>query len=84
MEKTYASYKEHLQKIAHINSAMALLSWDQEVYMPKNGAGVRAQQFSTLSTISHEMSTDPSFEATVDHLIEKGSFGFKALNALSP
>lgn len=77
MEKTYNSYKEHLQKIAHLNSAMSLLSWDQEIYMPKNGSGVRAQQFSTLSTISHEMSTDPNFENVVNYLLEKGSFGFK-------
>jgi len=77
MEKTYNSYKEHLQKIAHLNSAMALLSWDQEIYMPKNGAGVRALQFSTLSTITHEMSTDPKFEKVVNHLLEKSSFGFK-------
>lgn len=77
MEKTYTSYKAHLQKISHLNSAMALLSWDQEIYMPKNGAGVRAQQFSTLSTISHEMATDPDFEALVVYLMEKSSFGFK-------
>jgi carboxypeptidase Taq len=77
MEKTYNSYKEHLQKISHLNSAIALLGWDQEVYMPKSGAGVRAQQFSTLATISHELSTNPDFEATVIHLLEKSSFGFK-------
>ena len=77
MEKTYTSYKAHLQKIAHLNSAMALLSWDQEIYMPKNGLGVRAQQFSTLSAISHEMATDSDFEALVIHLMEKSSFGFK-------
>lgn len=77
MEKSYKSYKEHLQKVAHINSAMSLLSWDQEIYMPKNGAGVRAQQFSTLSTIAHEMFTDKDFEEVVNYLLEKSSFGFK-------
>lgn len=77
MEKTYTSYKEHLQKISHINSTLALLSWDQEVYMPKNGVDVRAHQFSTLSEISHKMSTDPEFEEVVVYLMEKSSFGFK-------
>lgn len=77
MEKTYEAYKNHLQKIAHLNSALALLSWDQEIYMPAKGAGVRAQQFSTLSTLSHELSTDKSFEEIVQHLLDKSSFGFK-------
>lgn len=77
MDKTYESYKNHLQKIAHLNSALALLSWDQEIYMPKNGAAVRAQQFSTLSTLSHEMGTDPKFEELVNHLLNKSSFGRK-------
>lgn len=77
MKYTYEGYKEHLQKIAHLNSALALLSWDQEIYMPKDGAGVRAQQFSTLSAMVHELATDPEFEKCVFHLLEKSSFGFK-------
>ena len=82
MENSYEGYKKHLQKIAHLNSAMALLSWDQEIYMPKKGAGVRAQQFSTLSGMIHEMATDPQFENLVDHLLKKSSFGFKEMRNL--
>ncbi len=82
MENSYEGYKKHLQKIAHLNSAMALLSWDQEIYMPKNGAAVRAQQFSTLSGIVHELATDPQFENLVDHLLKKSSFGFKEMRNL--
>jgi carboxypeptidase Taq len=77
MEKTYECYKEHLQKIAHLTSAIMLLSWDQEVYMPKKGAEIRAKQFSTLSTIAHELVTDQKFENLVDYLLAKSSFGFK-------
>jgi carboxypeptidase Taq len=77
MENTYEGYKNHLQKIAHLNSAIALLSWDQEIYMPEKGSSVRAQQFSTLSTLVHEMSTDTDFENLVNHLLAKSSFGFK-------
>lgn len=82
MENTYEGYKSHLQKIAHLNSAMALLSWDQEVKMPPKGAAVRAQQFSTLSTMVHELSTDSQFENLVSHLMAKGSFGFKEMRNL--
>ncbi len=77
MENTYEGYKSHLQKIAHIKSAISLLSWDQEIYMPEKGSEVRAQQFSTLSTLVHEMSTDTQFENLVNHLLLKSSFGFK-------
>jgi len=41
-----------MQKIADVNNANAVLSWDQEVYMPPNGATYRAQQLSTLSGIT--------------------------------
>lgn len=77
MEPSYQGYKDHLQKIAHLNSAMALLSWDQEIYMPKKGASVRAEQFSTLSAMIHELATDTNFENLVEHLLAKSSFGFK-------
>lgn len=82
MEKTYEGYKEHLQKIAHLSSAIMLLSWDQEVYMPKKGAEIRAKQFSTLSTIAHELATDQTFENLVDYLLAKSSFGFKEMRNL--
>ena len=82
MENTYEGYKNHLQKIAHLNSAMALLSWDQEVKMPPKGAAVRAQQFSTLSAMVHELSTDLQFENLVNHLLAKSSFGFKEMRNL--
>ena len=82
MENTYEGYKNHLQKIAHLNSAISLLSWDQEIYMPEKGSKIRAQQFSTLSTIVHEMSTDNQFEKLVNHLLAKSSFGFKEIRNL--
>lgn len=82
MENTYEGYKSHLQKIAHLNSVMALLSWDQEIYMPSKGASVRAQQFSTISTMVHELETDMQFENLVNHLLSKSCFGFKEMKNL--
>ena len=45
-------------ELADIAAAAAVLSWDQETYMPPAGAGVRAKQLSTLSGIYHERLTD--------------------------
>ena len=46
-----------MQKIADVKYSSAVLQWDQEVFMPEEGAKYRAQQISTLSGIAHELST---------------------------
>ncbi len=53
----YTNYKELMRKIADVQYAAAVLNWDQETYMPKKGADLRAQQLSTLAGIAHELST---------------------------
>lgn len=59
--KTFEDYRNHLKKIADINNASALLNWDQETYMPKQGARFRAQQLATLAGISHNLATSKEF-----------------------
>ena len=41
--------------------SMAVLGWDQETKMPKNGSKFRAQQLSTLAEISHKLSIDNDY-----------------------
>lgn len=53
----YEDFKNRMAKIADVNYASAVLNWDQETYMPENGAEQRAQQLSTLAGIAHELST---------------------------
>lgn len=53
----YSKYKGMMRKIADIQYASAVLSWDQETYMPPKGANFRAQQLSTLAGIGHELAT---------------------------
>src|ERR1700741_1741190 len=55
---SYNDFKNHMQKTADIAYSIAMLSWDQETYMPEKGAGFRAQQISTLSGVYHKMFTD--------------------------
>lgn len=62
IKKRYQEYTAHLQKIADTRYAAAVLQWDQETYMPPNGAHFRAKQVATLSEISHEMFTRTSFK----------------------
>jgi carboxypeptidase Taq len=57
METKYNKLIQLLAEIRDINSSAALLSWDQQTYMPSNGAESRANQLSTLSKIAHEKFT---------------------------
>ena len=51
----YDKLVRHIQKIADINNAIAVLHWDQEIYLPTQGAHFRAQQIASLSAVAHEM-----------------------------
>lgn len=45
--------RERINAISDINSATAVLQWDQEVHMPPKGAAARGAQMATLSALSH-------------------------------
>lgn len=51
--------RERLYPIVDLRAAAGLLAWDQETYMPPEGAGPRANQLSTLVRLSHEMFVSP-------------------------
>lgn len=59
MEARLHELRAHLQEIDDINSAAAVLNWDQSTYMPPGGAAARARQLATLSRLAHVRSTDP-------------------------
>lgn len=71
--KQYNEYSTHLKKIADVRYAIAVLQWDQETYMPRKGAGFRAQQVATLSEISHELFTQESFKNILQDLLTDGN-----------
>jgi len=55
------AYQETLQLMRNVNdlrSAIALLSWDQETYMPTAAAEARAEQIATLSVMAHALLTE--------------------------
>ena len=77
MNKNYEHYCELKSKIADINSAIAILSWDQEVNMPPDGFAFRAQQLSTLAGIMHELGTSKEYEDIISELVKDNSLSFK-------
>lgn len=46
--------RKRLVEIAHIASVHNVLSWDQEVHMPKKGIGARAEALAGIGKIIHE------------------------------
>jgi carboxypeptidase Taq len=71
----YEEYKNQMQRIADVNFSSALLSWDQETYMPEGGAGLRARQQSTLAGISHDMFTAEALGKLLEQLQNDNSLG---------
>ena len=54
--------------ISDLGHATALLSWDQETYMPPAGAEARGRQMGTLGRLAHEMGTSAEMGRLLDEL----------------
>jgi carboxypeptidase Taq len=50
--------KKRLIDISHLNTALGILYWDQETYMPSKAADSRAENVSYLAGLSHKMFVD--------------------------
>ncbi len=74
---SYKDYKNHVQKAADVIFSIAVLSWDQETYMPEKGAEFRAQQISTLSGVYHKMITDDTLGKWLEELSKDTSLNEK-------
>lgn len=48
----------------------AVLDWDQETYMPSDGASIRAEQFKVLAGIIHQKRTGTQFSNALSKLID--------------
>ncbi len=64
--------KTHLAVIADLESAAAVLDWDQHTYMPPGGAEGRALQLATLGRIAHERFTSARTGALLDAAEARG------------
>jgi carboxypeptidase Taq len=62
----FAALRGHLAAIADIESAAALLRWDQETLMPPGGADGRAEALATMSRMSHEQFVSDRTDALLD------------------
>ncbi len=68
MKAKLEELQNRLVEVNDLQSAVALLSWDQSTYMPSGGAPARGRQMATLRRLSHEKFTDPAIGKLLDEL----------------
>ncbi len=71
MNELFKTIKKHYAEISHLSSALSLLTWDQETYMPENGIGARAEQIALLSGLLHDRLADKTLGKQLNKLIKK-------------
>src|ERR1044071_3107173 len=59
MSEAYAELIRRSKELGVLNSCAAVLGWDQQTYMPANGANLRGEQMALLAALSHQKFTDP-------------------------
>ena len=58
-----------LAEVADLNGATAVLSWDQQTYMPPGGVEARGNQIATLSSLAHSKFVSEEVGALLDDLV---------------
>ncbi len=68
MDQKLNELKTILAEVADLQHAAAVLSWDQQTYMPRAGAEARGYQLATLGRIAHQKFTDRKVGQLLDDL----------------
>lgn len=68
METKLNELNARVREISDLQSAVALLSWDQSTYMPPRGAAARGRQIALLSRMAQEKLVDPDMGRLLDDL----------------
>ena len=64
----YDQLLTHIKQSSALGQIAGVLSWDQEVMMPHNGAGMRSEQMAALEVVSHAHRTDPRIGEWLDKI----------------
>ena len=73
VQETLAHLKTQLAPTVDLAQAQALLSWDQNVYLPPGAASARGQQLATLGGVIHQRGTDPQLGRWLEGLAAAGA-----------
>ncbi|MEC9434238.1 MAG: carboxypeptidase M32 [Pseudomonadota bacterium] len=62
----YAALRDHTARIAALEGAASILSWDQEAMMPPRGAAQRAESRGALAAVTQDLRADPRIAGWID------------------
>ena len=65
-DPAFASLRTRLAELVDLQGALAILDWDQSVYMPAAGGGARGRQMETIVRLAHERHVAPAFERALN------------------
>jgi len=68
MKQALLELRARLREINDVESAAAVLEWDQSTYMPAGGAEARARHISTLGRVAHDMRRSSALGELIDRL----------------
>jgi len=68
MKEKLAAFKADMGEIWDLFMAASVLGWDQQTYMPPDGAVERSEQLATLSKLAHIKSTTPEYGKALEEL----------------
>jgi carboxypeptidase Taq len=61
-DPAFTSLRTHLAELVDLQGALAILDWDQSVFMPAAGGAARGRQMETIVRLAHERHVAPAFE----------------------
>ncbi|MBA3602828.1 MAG: carboxypeptidase M32 [Parachlamydiaceae bacterium] len=73
MEEYSEEYQNLFNKsrnVSALSSISQLLDWDQETYMPSDGANARSEQQKVIAGVIHRERTSPEFKRALEGLID--------------
>ncbi len=68
MTEKFTRLKTLIAEIADLVATQALLSWDQQTYMPSGGAEARGHQLATLGSLTHQKLTSEEIGSLIADL----------------
>ena len=74
-DELYSNLTRLLREAALLGSCGSVLSWDEQTYMPTNGAAHRAEQLGLLAGLTHERSTSPQIGELLTELERQNDLG---------
>ena len=70
-----ARLRELWGEIRNVESAQALLEWDQETQLPRSAGEGRGKMLGTLAAIKHRLVTAAELREVIDRLAEEAAVG---------